>query len=561
MSACAAPQNIATSSETRITPIPSSSRAISDSKPLADASSTGRATSVGASSGPDAGLVLDAGRGHVGRRSEQVLRVGAEDVADARSGDVRGNDPGAARGADDDLLPTKSSLEVRVAKRKRSAFHAGGGREHRVEAQRVEPAVAGLLPHGVLEGDELHAPAVELDHQSLGYLPGEAGRPHRRLLLEGRNLGEVEGVAHVHALARERDLAVAVHREVPQRMREGGGRQGQRGDREHGDESLLHRTPSLATGAQRGEKYGLISSASRNAFRAAWGRPRQRSIIPRWKSFRASRVSRRSALTEWARASSQRSVSVERPREHVLGFDAPALGVSLTGAGKCVRELPPPVEIDERRLELGTGAVGLEEALHDVDQLVRLLCFLPAAGGGEGLAEAGGVFRKRDAFERAPVERDRVVDPAVGGVDAGQRGLSAVVIRKAGERLAIRALGGAQSPAVVVEVAELDQRPRGRLGPARGGRDGQLHRLDGTVRAAQELARVRHARVRADGRLERGHAVEGGERALVVPQLDLGVAERSKRGTPSTDWLRAPGARGGRLHGNGAGMPPAPRAR
>jgi len=45
----------------------------------------------------------------------------------------------------------------------------------------------------------------------------------------------------------------------------------------------------------------LIASERRRNERAARGSPRQRSIIPRWKSFNASRVARRSARAEWAR--------------------------------------------------------------------------------------------------------------------------------------------------------------------------------------------------------------------------------------------------------------------
>jgi hypothetical protein len=105
-----------------------------------------------------------------------------------------------------------------------------------------------------------------------------------------------------------------------------------------------------------------------------------------------------------------------------------------------------------------------------------------------------------------------------------------VVARKAGERLAVCALRGAQSPAVEVKVAELDERPRLVLPLAGAGPDGELHRGDRRGGSAEELARVRDARVRGQARLACGHPVEGGESLVVAAELDERVAEDSVDG-------------------------------
>src|SRR5215207_7208817 len=64
------------------------------------------------------------------------------------------------------------------------------------------------------------------------------------------------------------------------------------------DQQPLHHAYLVASGAQTSEKCGLSASARRNDVRAATRRPRQRSAIPRWKSFVASRVPSRSARSE-----------------------------------------------------------------------------------------------------------------------------------------------------------------------------------------------------------------------------------------------------------------------
>src|SRR5690348_1730122 len=126
--------------------------------------------------------------------------------------------------------------------------------------------------------------------------------------LEGRDLGQVEDVEDVDAVACDLDPAEAVDREVAERVC-GGGR-GPREETDSGeaadDEQLLHRASLLAVAPHRNEKFGFRRAARRNHTRASALRPRQRSIIPRWKSFSASGVPSRSARLEYGSACAHR---------------------------------------------------------------------------------------------------------------------------------------------------------------------------------------------------------------------------------------------------------------
>ena len=80
-------------------------------------------------------------------------------------------------------------------------------------------------------------------------------------------------------------------------------------------------------------------------------------------------------------------------------------------------------------------------------------------------------------------------------------------------------------PVCPEELAELHVRPRERRRLPGRGVDRVLHRARRTRHVAEELARVRHARVGADTGLERNHVVERRERAAVAAELDLRVAD------------------------------------
>ena len=104
--------------------------------------------------------------------------------------------------------------------------------------------------------------------------------PARLLRLEGRDLGEVEDVAHVDAVSRDLDAAEGVDREVAQWMRIRAGNQCERaGCRDYEDESeLLHAAHRFAAGVQSKEKCGFRASALPNHAFATASCPRQRSI-------------------------------------------------------------------------------------------------------------------------------------------------------------------------------------------------------------------------------------------------------------------------------------------
>src|SRR5262249_57430552 len=78
-----------------------------------------------------------------------------------------------------------------------------------------------------------------------------------------------------------------------------------------------------------------------------------------------------------------------------------------------------------------------------------------------------------------------------------------------------------------VELSELRLRPSERFGLADRGIDREAHRACRAGDVAQQLARIRDTRVRADARPERNHRVEGRERLLVAAELDERVADHA----------------------------------
>src|SRR5438874_2198595 len=120
--------------------------------------------------------------------------------------------------AHDDLLPTDPAGVVRVAVGERERSVRAGdraGREERLEPQCLQPALArregDLLP----DRSQRDAPACNLEVEAAGDPPRgrrriRGGAPHRLALAEGRDLGHVEHVEHVDAVARDLDPAVAV---------------------------------------------------------------------------------------------------------------------------------------------------------------------------------------------------------------------------------------------------------------------------------------------------------------------------------------------------------------
>ena len=113
-----------------------------------------------------------------------------------------------------------------------------------------------------------------------------------------------------------------------------------------------------------------------------------------------------------------------------------------------------------------------------------------------------------------------------------------------------------------VELAELDARPGGR--PRADPRAASTARRIAAIAScgrAEQLARVRDARVGSKARPELRHRVEGAECCVVAAELDEGVADHAVRaGAPGCEPQGA-AAETERLAGSGAGRARASRAR
>ena len=295
-SACAAPQKNASPSETRMTPTPRSSLRDQAGEPVVLSRRGRRVSELGRAAGERARPELGIRSGDVQRLGEQVGRVGAELVADAGCRCVRGDDPRTALAADDELTPTDASRVVRVSEAERGSGSVG--LEDGFEPERGEAAGARPGVDARRENLQDSRPSVELEFEAARDLPRESGPANAVALLVRRDLGQVEDVLHVDAVAGGLDRAVAVDREVPERMclrRCGNGERGEQADEER---ETFHDAYLLATGLQRSEKCGFRRSARANQSRAEAWSPRQRSIIPRWKYLSASRVPSLSARRE-----------------------------------------------------------------------------------------------------------------------------------------------------------------------------------------------------------------------------------------------------------------------
>ena len=134
--------------------------------------------------------------------------------------------------------------------------------------------------------------------------------------LEGRDLRQVEHVDDVEAVPGDLDAAEAVDREVAERMRGRGDRQAtERHERTRRTTSASSsRVPPRDRRPEQREVRVQLQRAARTTSRVAARLPRQRSIIPRWKSLSASCVPRRSARRRVAAAPRRSGRSARAPR-------------------------------------------------------------------------------------------------------------------------------------------------------------------------------------------------------------------------------------------------------
>ncbi len=270
--------------------------------------------------------------------------------------------------------------------------------------------------------------------------------------------------------------------------------------------------------------------------------PRQRSIIPRWKNLSASCVPRRSALREYAERLRTAAVARERPREHVVPVDRRPLGVGQAGAGERMPKADAVIDLEEGDLEVGLDAVRVQQLLDRADQRVLAAGERGTPGRAVEVAEGAHVLRQWDGVDRPPLERDRAPVLTLRREHLCERVEAVRVAREGLEGEAVLPLGQGEPPVVPVQLAELDVRPGGRLGPARRGVDGELHRPDRRVGVADQLASVRDACVGGEARAELVHAVERPEGLGIAAELDERVADH------------AVGA--GRVRVEGLGLPP-----
>ena len=91
--------------------------------------------------------------------------------------------------------------------------------------------------------------------------------------------------------------------------------------------------------------------------------------------------------------------------------------------------------------------------------------------------------------------------------------------------------GGPRSSEPELELRDLHECERRRLGLACRGVEREPHGREGTDRIAGQLARVRDACVRGETGAKRDHPLEGGERLVVATELDERVADDAVRPT------------------------------
>ena len=178
---------------------------------------------------------------------------------------------------------------------------ACGRRVDGFEAERAQARGPGWERERVVERSERELPAVDPQIEPAADSSRQIALVHplvRDLLpfLEGRDLGHVQDVLDVDAVARELDPAEAVDREVPERVCHRSSGSGERDDEPEQEDEALHDAYLLASGLQSTEKCGFSRTALTNHERDSC--PRQRSIIPRWKYLSASCVPSRSARRE-----------------------------------------------------------------------------------------------------------------------------------------------------------------------------------------------------------------------------------------------------------------------
>ena len=291
-------------------------------------------------------------------------------------------------------------------------------------------------------------------------------------------------------------------------------------------EEALHARALLATGAQRSEKSGFVRSARRNQRRASAGRSRQRSIIPRWKTWRRRQCPAEEPDARVARLAAA-PVADERPGQHVVCLDARSRLACAAGALERLAEPDAVVDVEEGELEIRLDAVGDEEAVDRAHEPVLLAARPGRPAAWYRSPSVPTYCGSGDCSTACRSSSIASAESSTGRLDVCQRVERLHVAGERRERTPVFRLGRFQPSPGEVELAELRERPCRRLAPAAGGIDGQCHRLEGAVRLAEELQGVRHAGVRRDPGLQLCEPIERLECFPVPAELDECVTRRA----------------------------------
>ena len=284
-SACTAPHANAARMSSSSAPLPAAASAKTPAKPSPE-------RSVVVSSADRLGRRQRArarghreGRGALGQRAgEHVLRVVAQAAGGVARGRRRAHRGPLARRGHDRLPAHAVGKRLVVDLHPVRVVHGCGQRQ--LHARERQAALARRRREPPLALHERDRAPVHGDVQrarDLRLLAREHRGAGEVALLEGGDLGLVEGVAEVDAVAGDPHRDQMVDGEVAQRVGAGGRRRHQQGQREAGDEERApHRSAACARGAYRGEKRGLWASARRSHASASAVCPAARAAIPAW---------------------------------------------------------------------------------------------------------------------------------------------------------------------------------------------------------------------------------------------------------------------------------------
>ena len=198
---------------------------------------------------PAAGHDLGPRPGHVERALKQTLRIGAQLVADRGARHARRIDARAGTGTRDDLLPADPAgvVAVAIVEPRGRATRQLRARVDDLESRRVQTGLARREREHAPDRAQGEPPAAHRERQVLPDRSGEllrvdagAVRVDGRLCLERRDLRHVEHIEDVDPPARRLDAAVAVDREVAERMRERRYREHERPERGREQQDPLH---------------------------------------------------------------------------------------------------------------------------------------------------------------------------------------------------------------------------------------------------------------------------------------------------------------------------------